>query len=381
MASSTVLVVHPGAEMYGSDRVLLNSVIGLIEAGAAVTVLLPGEGPLGTAVKIAGATVVTAPTFVLRKRLMRPSGWWELIHSAWIGAGSAWSAISRYRPDVVYVSTITLPLWPVISRLRRVPVVLHIHEADRSTGRLTEAVLYAPAAWVRRIIVNSRFTQDVMASASSKLRARSVVLLNAVPGPTITTAPREHLDGRLRILYVGRLSPRKGVDLVIDALSILRGNGIDATLDIVGSAFEGYEDYVAALGEMIADADLDEAVTMHGFQEDIWAKLDACDVVVMPSRLDESFGNTAVEAILAARPVVVSDLSGLREATAGISTAWRVRTDSAEAIADALTEIVGCWSDVRGDVESSRVLASDRHAPEQYQKRAAELIMGVAARR
>ncbi len=36
------------------------------------------------------------------------------------------------------------------------------------------------------------------------------------------------------------------------------------------------------------------------------------DVLVVPSRVDEPFGNTAVEGILARRPVVASDMSGLR---------------------------------------------------------------------
>lgn len=45
--STGVLVVHPSAELYGSDRMTLESVRGLRDAGAAVTVVLGSDGPCG----------------------------------------------------------------------------------------------------------------------------------------------------------------------------------------------------------------------------------------------------------------------------------------------------------------------------------------------
>ncbi len=51
----TVLLVHPGAELFGSDRMLLESAIGLIEAGARVVVALPSSGLLVPELRAAGA--------------------------------------------------------------------------------------------------------------------------------------------------------------------------------------------------------------------------------------------------------------------------------------------------------------------------------------
>lgn len=380
MTSSTVLVVHPGAELYGSDRVLLDSVIGFVGSGARTVVVLPSEGPLADALRDAGAEVLVSPAFVLRKRLMRPSGWGELVRTGWRGATSAWRTIGRIRPDALYVSTITLPIWPVFGRMRRVPVALHVHEGEASAGRATKAVLYGPALAARRILVNSTFSLDVMTSAYRRLAGRSVVVLNAVPGPAQPAPPRETLDGGLRVLFVGRLSPRKGADLAIDAVRLLDERGIRASLDIVGSVFEGYEWYEQSLRTMIDDAGLADRVTLHGFHSDIWGFLDRSDVLVVPSRLDEPFGNTAVEGILAARPVIASDTSGLREATAGIGTAWRVTPDSADALADALATVVTEWPRVREEVEAARATAADRHSPTRYQERVAELVTTLATR-
>ena len=380
MTSPTVLVAHPGAEMYGSDRVLLDSVIGFVGAGARVVVALPGDGPLADALRAAGATVTVTDAFVLRKRLMRPSGWGELIRAGWRGSRAAWRLIGRTKPDAIYVSTITLPVWPVLARLRRVRVALHVHEGEASAGRLTKAVLYAPALFAHRILVNSTFSLNVMTSAYRRLGARSTVVANAVPGPENPSSPRPELVGGLRVLFVGRLSPRKGPDLVIDAIRILAEQNVMASLEIVGSAFEGYEDYVRAMEEAITTSGLEEQVSMRGFHSDIWGFLDANDVLVVPSRLDEPFGNTAVEGVLAARPVIVSDTSGLREATAGIETAVRVEPGSASAIADALLSMIERWPQLRKQVETSRQIAARRHSPAQYQRHVAELVTTLATR-
>lgn len=381
MTSSTVLVAHPGSELYGSDRVLLDSVIGLVGSGARVVVTVPEDGALGDALREVGAEVIVAPAFVLRKRLMRPSGWGELVRTGWKGARAAWTALGRTRPQALYVSTITLPLWPLLGRLRGVPVVLHVHEGEASAGRLTKAVLYAPALSADRILVNSAFSSDVMTSTYRRLAARAQVVPNAVPGPAQHSAPREDVSDGLRVLFVGRLSPRKGADLAVEAVRLLDERGIRATLDIVGSTFEGYEPYEESLRSEIEAGGLAERVTLHGFQSDIWGYLDRADVLVVPSRLDEPFGNTAVEGILAARPVIASDTSGLREATEGITTAWRVTPDSAAAIADALVDLAARWTQTREATETSRATAAERHSPQRYQERVAELVMRPSARR
>lgn len=381
MTPLTILVAHPGAELYGSDRVLLDSVIGFVDAGARVVVVLPADGPLAGALREAGAEVTAAPAFVLRKRLMRPSGWGELLSTGWRGSRTAWKALRGIRPDVLYVSTITLPLWPILARLRRVPVALHVHEGEASAGRLTKWVLYAPALFAQRILVNSAFSLDVMTSAYKRLARRAVIVPNAVPGPREPGAPRDRLEGGLRVLFVGRLSPRKGADLVIDAVRILDERGQPASLEIVGSVFEGYEPYEQSLRDAIAAAALGERIALRGFHPDIWGFLERSDVLVVPSRLDEPFGNTAVEGVLAERPVIVSDTSGLREATAGIETAQRVTPDSAEAIADALEQICAEWDTTRQRVAAARELAQQRHSPQSYQRRVAELVMRDRAAR
>ncbi|MEQ6896521.1 glycosyltransferase [Microbacterium sp. KR10-403] len=374
VTSRTVVVAHPGMELYGSDRVLLDSVIAFLDDGRRVIVSAPAEGPLAERLRAAGAEVTIAPQFVLRKRLIKPRAWPEFFLTAWKGFRASWRLLRQENPAVVYVSTITLPLWPVLARLRGARVVLHVHEGEASASRIIKKALYTPALFAHQVIVNSAFSREVMASTYKRLTSRSVVLLNAVSGPTVVTPLREQLIPGPRLLYVGRLSPRKGPDLVIDALRILDSRGVAASLAIVGSTFEGYEWFEESLHEAIARAGLERRVKMYGFRADVWSFVESCDIFVVPSRYDEPFGNTAIEGALGERPVIVSDTSGLREATAGVGTVYRVAPNSAAALADAVEAISARWHEMREGVSATRNTMAQRHSTSRYQETLTRLV-------
>lgn len=374
-----LLFAHPGAELYGSDRMLLESVAGAIEAGARCTVVLPEDGPLAAALRGIGATVVRSPAFVLRKALLRPAGWPRLAASAVRGAIGGWRLLVRERPDRVVVSTVTMPLWPVLAALRGIPSVSHVHEAEAEASRLRSAVLYAPHALSRRVLTNSAFSRATMRRASPSLAARTRVVPNGVDGPPSAALPRPAVDGPLRVLYVGRLSPRKGPDVLLDALSLLVERGVDARLDLVGGAFRGYEWFEAELRRTVVERGLAGRVALHGYRATIWPDLSRSDVLVVPSTGEESFGNTAVEGVLAMRPVVVSDSSGLREAVRGLPTAALVPPGDPAALAAAIERVRDRWPALRARLAESASIAHERHDPARYRARfAREVLEGVS---
>lgn len=376
--SRTVLAVHPGAELFGSDRMFLESVAGLREAGHEVVVALPANGPLVPAVQAVGARVVLLPMLVLRKALLRPSGWGRLARDGIRGLVAAHRLLSKVRPSVVYVSTITLPHWPIAARWRRVRVVAHVHEAEGSVSRWVNTAAYLPLAAAHTVIVNSRYSRKVLGASVPPLLQRATVIRNGVASPEDPEPPRSELHGAMRLCYVGRLSPRKGPDLVLDAARLLARDGTPVRITLVGSVFPGNEWYERELREAAAALPDDVEVRFAGFDPDIWSHLADSDAVVVPSRLDESFGNTAVEGVLALRPVVASDITGLREAVGEYASAQLVTPDDARALADALARVRTDWSALRGGLADGRSRALARHAPARYRASIARTVVGSA---
>lgn len=373
--SRVVLMAHPSPDLYGSDRVLLGSVSGLVAAGWRVVVTVPGPGPLVAELERSGAEVAICPVPVLRKAALRPRGSIALAREVVAGTVGGMRLLRRLRPAVVYVNTLTIPWWFVLARLAGRPIVGHVHEAEDWAPPVRWALI-TPLRLARTVIANSRYTRRVLAAQDPRVAARTVVVANPVPAPAEVGPPASHVAGRLG--YVGRLAPRKGVDVAIRALALLRAGGREVTLDLVGAVFPGYEWYESELRDLVAELGLTPAVTFHGFRPDAAAYLPCFDAVLVPSRLPESFGNVAVEAALAARPVVVTDLGGLPEAVTGLTAVGVVPAEDPRALADGVERLVADWPATREAAVAGATLLRARHDPDRYGERVAALVAEAA---
>ncbi|SDN45372.1 glycosyltransferase [Geodermatophilus sp. DSM 45219] len=363
LARPRVLVVHPGAELYGSDRVLLESV-GALLRDSEVTVALPGHGPLVAELEGRGARVVVRRMPVLRKAVLRPAGSVRLLADALLGLPSA-LALLRTAP-AVHVNTTVLPSWLLLARLARRRVVCHVHEAEWPGPAVLQRLLLRTLLAADVVVANSRFTAEVLIGLVPALAGRTAVVANPVPAPVDAVPARERLDSPVRLLFVGRLSPRKGPDVAIRALRVLLDRGVDARLTVAGSVFEGYEWFADELWAEVTASGLADRVELLGFRDDVWPLLRGADVVLVPSTLDESFGNAAVEAVLAARPVVVSDLPGLREAVDGFAAARVAEPGRPERWADAVAGLVADWPGARSAALDDAARARERHAVHRF---------------
>ncbi|WP_255491770.1 MULTISPECIES: glycosyltransferase [unclassified Actinotalea] len=369
-AGRTVLVAHPGAELYGSDRVMLESVAGFREAGWRVVVTLCDDGPLVAELRALGAEVRRTRSPVLRKSALRPAGFGLLVADTVLGAARGVALLGRLRPDAVYVSTVTVPLWTILARLMRRPVVVHVHEAETGAPAIVRRLMALPLVLATSVVVNSRFSVDVLRASLPAAVRRAVVVDNGVPGPAEVVPARRTIDGPVRLLYVGRLSARKGVDVAVEALAELHRTGCPARLDVVGAVFPGYEWFEQGLRDRVKELGLEGSVHLRGFHASVWPFLADADVAVVPSVVDEPFGNTAVEAVLAARPVVVSETSGLREASAGYGSAQQVRPGDPVALAGAVRRVRDAWPEFSRAAAADALTARDRHDPARYRGRA-----------
>jgi glycosyltransferase involved in cell wall biosynthesis len=359
-------MAHPGAELYGVDRVFIESVVAAVNHGARVTVVLPQPGPLVAELERLPVTIRFCHTPVLRKSLLRPKGLVSLAALSLKALIEGLRLIADIRPDVVYVSTLTIPLWGVLGRLSGKPVLTHVHEAEESAPVLLLRILAAPLVLSSSIVSNSQFCARVLARSLPLLSGRTEVVYNGIPRPDSLAPARGDLQGALRLLYVGRLSRRKGVDVAVEAVALARQEGVNVTLEIVGDVFPGYEEFEEGLRQRVSRLGLDDVVTFHGFKDDVWPLRNATDVAIVPSSLEESFGNTAVEAILSARPLIVSDTSGLREAAAGYESAQLVPPGDVEAFARAISIVSAGWNHFRTAAVHDAERAAHRHSLQKY---------------
>jgi glycosyltransferase involved in cell wall biosynthesis len=133
-----------------------------------------------------------------------------------------------------------------------------------------------------------------------------VALPNGVPVPDTPWRPRPDWHHAPRALYVGRLAPEKGLDLLIEAWPTVRVQFPQAQLTLIG---EGPER--SALAARITHLDLADVVEMPGACPDPSPWLLAADLFVLPSR-EEGMSIALLEAMALGIPLVASAIPGNR---------------------------------------------------------------------
>lgn len=148
--------------------------------------------------------------------------------------------------------------------------------------------------------------------ATSPWTARRVgATVTATPGVD-PAPPARGTDGAHRLLCLGAVTPTKGQDLLVAALTELREH--PWTLDLVGPTGRAPA-FVADLRATIDRAGLTDRVRLHGPRTDLHATWDATDLLVAPSRV-ETYGMVVTEAFARGIPVVASSAGGLPDTVA-----------------------------------------------------------------
>jgi len=375
-----VMLCHPSAELYGSDRMALEAVVGLRDRGAEVTVVLPVDGPLRSEMQAAGADVLVRDVPVLRKSALRPAGFARLVFDLLRRGPRMARVIRRVRPDLVYVNTIVQPWWALAARVLGKRVVFHVREAEVDPPPLVRRALLLPLRLGHSVVANSQFTARQIFLDCPSVRSRTSVIYNGKDWSAYAVPHEPASDGAFRILYLGRLSPRKGTDVAVRAVAQMREAGTDARLTLAGAVFPGYEWFEAELRDLCHELSLGaDEVSFTGFVADTPSLFSTADALVVPSRA-EPFGTVAAEGLAAGVPVVVSDVQGLVEIVGDGREGLVVPADDSEALAAKLEMLRTDESLRERLVEQGRRSVSERFSREQYRAQVAAEIFRVAGR-
>ena len=248
--------------------------------------------------------------------------------------------------DVVHVHGVwglTLLAALAAARLRGVPVVLTPHESltaiDIETSRnavrqrLKLALRALYLRWTTVFVVNSQLEADSSVPEVATDRVNVTYHPVVEPGaPQAQPRPRG-ADERLRVGFLGRLHPKKNLDLVIDSLALLPDH-VELVVAGGGLLLEQMRRHAEQRG-------VQGRVEWLGFvsPDERTRFLEGIDVLVMPSTF-ESFGMSAAEAMLEGVPVIVSEPTGIAEVIRRHSAGVVVPPD-AESIAAAIKRLDG----------------------------------------
>ena len=341
----------------GMETVLRNLTEGLLDRSCEVTVLTAGDGLLDT------AEVVTGPESGRPGRLVRGAVHGHLNSQPLTLSlmGLMRREIALFEPDLVHLhlpNPLAAASWlglKAVPSLDLPPLAVWYH-ADITRQRLGRLLV--------RPLIDACLEQSVGVSVSSEtLAAESPVLarwrdkVEVVPfgiDPCPWTSIEPTLDGPF--LFVGRLVPYKGLEILLQALAMVPG----AQAVIVGdgpleSKLQNLTHELGLQGRAVFVGPMD--------QEGVAVHLARARALVLPSvDASETFGLVQLEAMAAGVPVIASDLAtGVREVGQPGRTGLLVPPADSEALASAMRRFMNDSVKVRAMGEAGRRRFLDRY--------------------
>jgi glycosyltransferase involved in cell wall biosynthesis len=288
LLATQVFGVHGGVQAYMRRLTEICSDYCLPSGGRFACVSLHGDRPSGLA-------------FDLR----RASG-----KTGYLAAAAA--AARRYRPQLVIAGHTSLAKVAWMLRQLEVAgpytVVLHGIEA---WCRLTPVDLFSNRR-ADSFIATTRYTAREFASHNAIDERRIRIVPLGLGDAALASPPARGRGGALNVLTIGRLSAAeryKGVDTLIEALPLVRANGFEISLTVVGDG-----DDAPRLKELADRTGMASHVHFKGAvpQPELERLLAGCDIFAMPSA-KEGFGIVFLEAMRYGKPCIGGNHGGTPE--------------------------------------------------------------------
>jgi glycosyltransferase involved in cell wall biosynthesis len=324
-----ILCVHQSAELYGSDRSFVQSVMSIrsLYPNANITVIVPKDGPLIPYMqKHCDKIIFEDVGAIARADLKNP---FLLIKKVLVSSLNARRNMSRY--DLVYVNTLVVMGYILGAIFSSKQIINHIREIPSQAECFIYSLIFRFNG--SSLLFNSKYTRDSFLFLSQK---RAYILHNGVPPIECET---KLLSKPIQLLLIGRINSWKGQEVALEAVSILKNKGIAVSLRIVGGVAEGQDFYLEKIENLIKELGIGDVVKIHAFTAKPNQHFEWANIVLVPSTKPEPFGRVAIEAMSASCPVIASNHGGLVEILEGGKGGVLVTPGSAFEIVKAIEDI------------------------------------------
>jgi glycosyltransferase involved in cell wall biosynthesis len=366
-----ILAVHPSDELYGADRVLLQSVQVLERLGR-VRVWLPddveyAERLLTRELSRAAVQVERPGVVVLRREYARLSALPSLLAQSW----RTFRALRRERPDLVYVNTSAMLLVAPLARLVGARVLVHVHEGWTRRERLLLGPLLRTSHAVLAV-------SEAVAKELPLRRGRIQVVHNGVDVPEVPEERRAEIralagagEDDTLVLVASRWNRWKGVDVLLEAWSRLEREDLRLVV-LGGPPPSGQAVDVKGIVERMPHR---ESVTVVGEVDHVAEWFAASDLIAVPSIAPDPFPLVAVEAAAHGVAVLASRTGGLPEMVVDRRTGVLLEPGDVQAWAEALA------SSDPGALRAMGRAAAEHHRTDYtgsaFSRRLAAAVQGV----
>lgn len=198
-----------------------------------------------------------------------------------------------------------------LSGNQQVRVVMCRHLTRTGKNNLPYRWLYGQ---LDRLCFDSDLSKEMFLSTHPSIDERKLCIVHTsivVPGTVTPANLRQELglpDDETLAMFHGRLDPEKGLDVLVDAMELLKEKPF--RLVLIG---RGSDEYTAHLQQLIARKGLQQKVLLAGFRHPVLPYVAASDFGILASTVREGCPLSPQEYMSQGLPVVATDNGGQRE--------------------------------------------------------------------
>jgi len=194
--------------------------------------------------------------------------------------------------------------------------------------------------WVRKLDGKIAVSQPAMEYVNKYFPGEYTIIPNGVDTKHFSpdALPIEtFLDGKLNILFIGRLEKRKGLDYLLEAYRQVKPEIPNSRLIVVGPGIRLRKKYE----KRVRQEGLEDVVfTGYASYSDLPRYYKTADIVCCPATGCESFGIVLLEAMAVGKPIIASDIQGYNSVVTHGAEGLLVPPKNAEKLAQALTSLM-----------------------------------------
>jgi len=208
-------------------------------------------------------------------------------------------------------------------------------------GYYSKHIFSRPMGWGRFIIVSSNIIAMHMIEDFGVPFERIKFIPRGVDLSKFKfIPPSQRKNQNHTIVVIGRLTPIKGHEFFIKAVSKVVKIMPAVKVFIVGKPPQGKEEYQKQLELLTEKLGISESVEFLGHRQDIPQILSKADLLVLPSIGHEAFGRVVIEAAASGVPVIATKVGGLADVITDRKTGILVTPLNILQLADAMIEVV-----------------------------------------
>ena len=175
-----ILFIHQSADLYGSDKTLLQLLTNLDKSKFNPVVVIPLDGPLKEELEKENIKVIISPVLKLYRKMFAPKNILLFLKQIKLAVSNLDALNREHKFDIIYSNTLAVLLGMIYAKKRNIKHIWHVHEIIVHPKKIAYVFPKLLNKYADVVVCNSKATMDNLVLREKKLVNKTLVIHNGL---------------------------------------------------------------------------------------------------------------------------------------------------------------------------------------------------------